>query len=577
MIPWPSSNDYTAAIQNPQVCFRDPDLKHAVVQKHPLTRMPKVWTGNFAQVYELTNGKVRWAVKCFIRSAIDLRQRYAAISAALAGTRLPYFIEFRLIDDEMLVNGNRLPVVKMQWVEAQELDKYVETNLYHCNALYDLISLLILMVRDLEQRGIAHGDLHLGNILVKGRGLKLVDYDGMFVPAFKGKRSPEIGLASYQHPRRDENFYDQSIDRFALLVMCTALGALAADPSLWYEFGTGDNMLFTRRDFESPKSSHLFDRLRNLQDGRVEYFLDLLTDSCAHAPSEVPLPKEPTRGPTGVTVPPWWVTAPAPTAPRPTVMPRPGLSENILSSLSAHLSFAGGVTVVSILVFLYSSGIVDAGAFAFLSVLTAVAYLLERGNRFGKMPVFARRRNLSERAAMLKPQMSAKSAHQAKLKNEYARVSQLEAQEKSTALKKLEEDELARLLGAIDISRLGEIPGIGDYIITNLRLAGVKNADDLRRKRAYGVTGIGHKRRAKIEAKLSDWKTQATRKLPGALPPSLDSQISTKYAQQRKMVQSQIAAVSRDLTNLQAEISRVEWDLRQLYVPSFSQFLRHHF
>jgi serine/threonine protein kinase len=486
-------------------------------------------------------------------------------------------VEFRLIDGEMLVNGNRFPVVKMQWIEGQSLDKYVETNLYDCNALHDLISRLIIMVRDLEQQGIAHGDLQHGNILVKGREPKLVDYDGMFVPVFKGKLAPELGLPSYQHPRRDESFYDQSIDRFPLLVMCTALCALATDPSLWYEFSTGDNILFTRRDFENPKSSQLFDRLRNLQDGRIEYFLGMLAESCARPPAEVPLPKGLTLGPKVAPVRPWWVTVPAPGAPSPTPVPPTIVSHSVWSLLSAHLSFAAGVTALTTLVFLYSSGIINSGASAFLFILTTAAYLLERWNRFGKLPVFARRRKLSERSTMLRSHVSAKSGSQAKLKNEHARLSQLEAQEKSTALKKLEDEELARFLSAIDISRLGEIPGIGDYIITNLRLAGIENADDLRIRGAYGVTGIGYKRRAKIEGKLSVWKAQASRKVPKNLPPFLDAQITSKYAQQRKTVQGQVAAVSRDVANLQAEISKLEWELRQLYVPSFGQFLRHHF
>ena len=50
---WPSSNDYTVAVQSPQICFRDSDLKNAWLERNKLTRMPKVWTGNVAQVYEL--------------------------------------------------------------------------------------------------------------------------------------------------------------------------------------------------------------------------------------------------------------------------------------------------------------------------------------------------------------------------------------------------------------------------------------------------------------------------------------------------------------------------------------------
>src|SRR6185436_8461828 len=88
---WPSSNDYTAVIQSPQICFRDHDLKTASVERNKLTRMPKVWTGNFAQVYELTTPTKRVAVKCFSRSEVDLTHRYSELAKAIAASKLPYF------------------------------------------------------------------------------------------------------------------------------------------------------------------------------------------------------------------------------------------------------------------------------------------------------------------------------------------------------------------------------------------------------------------------------------------------------------------------------------------------------
>src|SRR5437870_1580349 len=126
MNEWPAPNDYTVAIQNPRVCFRDIELKHSRPEMHSLTRMPKMWTGNFAQVYELRNSNKRWAAKCFTRSSSDVRRRYSVIAHAIASSKLPYFIDFHFVDDEMLVNGRRYPIVKMEWVEGQSLDKFIE-------------------------------------------------------------------------------------------------------------------------------------------------------------------------------------------------------------------------------------------------------------------------------------------------------------------------------------------------------------------------------------------------------------------------------------------------------------------
>src|SRR5438034_11486371 len=65
----------------------------------------------------------------------------------------------------------------------------------------------------------AHGDLQHGNILVRGGSIHLVDYDGMWVPALKGRHATETGHRAYQHPERSEQDYGQEIDRFSVLVI----------------------------------------------------------------------------------------------------------------------------------------------------------------------------------------------------------------------------------------------------------------------------------------------------------------------------------------------------------------------
>jgi hypothetical protein len=56
--------------------------------------------------------------------------------------------------------------------------------------------------------------------------LKLIDYDGMWVPALAGTRSGEVGHPSYQHPQRlREGPYNIDVDRFPLLLVATALRA----------------------------------------------------------------------------------------------------------------------------------------------------------------------------------------------------------------------------------------------------------------------------------------------------------------------------------------------------------------
>src|SRR5262245_60501707 len=149
---WPLPTAYTIAVQNPQLCFRDPELKAAAVERTAITRMPKVWTGNFAQVYELRTPSGRWAVKCFTRSIADIRARYSPIAAAIARSRLPYFVDFRFLDDEMLVDGTRWPVLKMRWTDGQPLDRFVAANLARPRALLATAARVFDLVRELERK-----------------------------------------------------------------------------------------------------------------------------------------------------------------------------------------------------------------------------------------------------------------------------------------------------------------------------------------------------------------------------------------------------------------------------------------
>src|SRR5206468_9630422 len=91
-------------------------------------------------------------------------------------------------------------------------------------------------------------------------GVKLVDYDGMCVPALELLKSIEVGHACYQHPLRlKEGGYGLQIDRFSHLVIYTALRALAVGgKALWQKFDNGDNLLFTQKDFAAPGQSPIF-------------------------------------------------------------------------------------------------------------------------------------------------------------------------------------------------------------------------------------------------------------------------------------------------------------------------------
>jgi hypothetical protein len=258
----PRLGQYQLALQHPATAFADPELRSATVETTPMG-LPRVISGGFALTYHLTNGRQQWAVRCFHREASEPGRRYQAIGRMIAGSGPGPFVPVDYLDRGIAVEGAWYPVTKMPWLRASPLNRYVETHLDR-RPLERLTRGFRALVERLEALGVAHGDLQHGNILVDAFGnLKLVDYDGMYVPALAGMEANESGHLNYQHPRRAGQF-DPLLDRFSAAVIVTALQALAADPALWHRHNNGENLLFRRADFDDPDHSPLFAELRSI-------------------------------------------------------------------------------------------------------------------------------------------------------------------------------------------------------------------------------------------------------------------------------------------------------------------------
>ena len=254
-MPWPTPQDYNEAVQNPPYAFSDPELQAGACETTALG-LPKPITGNFASVYRLQCGGRDWAVRCFWRDVSDMQVRYCEISAHLSAATLPYTVGFEYQPSGIRIKGTWYPILKMEWVEGLLLNDYIVTNLHDSRRLGALLDRWVRLVGDLERAGCAHGDLQHGNVLVVGGEFKLVDYDGMYVPALRGMGSHELGQQHYQHPRRGAADFGPHLDRFSAWVISLSLEALRADPSLWTALEAGDERLLLRRqDFEDPSSS----------------------------------------------------------------------------------------------------------------------------------------------------------------------------------------------------------------------------------------------------------------------------------------------------------------------------------
>ncbi len=193
---WPDLTEYHEAVQHPQKAFADSGLK-AVALELDRFGMPKPATGANAVVYKGTKPggffsfRKTWAIRCFLRPISDHAERYEAISRHLHKVSLRYDVDFRFLKQGIQIGSKWFPIVKMQWAEGDLLHSHIEKQLRFPWVLATLRAKWVNLVRDLEAARVAHGDLQQGNILVRGGSFQLVDYDGMWVPALKGRHATE--------------------------------------------------------------------------------------------------------------------------------------------------------------------------------------------------------------------------------------------------------------------------------------------------------------------------------------------------------------------------------------------------
>ncbi|AWM36559.1 translocation protein TolB [Gemmata obscuriglobus] len=312
---WPLSHEFNEAIQNPKVAFADPELRDG----EPVVGaagLPLPRSGNFADVYQVRGAGGRdWAVKCFTRPVAGLAERYARVSEALERANLPFNVGFKFLAEGIRVGGAWRPVVMMEWVEGLLLNQVAREAAGKPQTLGALGQMWAKLCRRLRKAGIAHADLQHGNVLmVPGNragayGLKLIDYDGVWVPALANVPSGESGHPSFQHPARAATrTYSPDVDRFPHLVVAAALRGLAVGgAALWERYDNGDNLLFTEDDYKNPAESKLMRELWGLHDPAVQALVGRLAIACGQpipqtpwldriAPEGEPVPlDEPTR------------------------------------------------------------------------------------------------------------------------------------------------------------------------------------------------------------------------------------------------------------------------------------------
>ena len=233
---------------------------------------PVMSSGNFAVVFKMrdsVSGKL-YALKCFTKEQGGRRESYRRIADELELVGGNYILPIRYLEKEIFVDSpqcecEEFPVVLMEWVEGETLDRYVARNIDDRYALEMLSYRFNRMAAWLLAQPFAHGDLKPDNILVREDGtLVLVDYDGMFVPSMEGEKARETGSPDYRHPLRTDSDFNEHIDDFAASVIALSLRAIALNPSLRASSSRKDTLLLSESDYRDPATSTLLAELQRL-------------------------------------------------------------------------------------------------------------------------------------------------------------------------------------------------------------------------------------------------------------------------------------------------------------------------
>jgi hypothetical protein len=248
-------------VQHPAQAFIDPDLKQGAVAENNLG-LPLVMSGGFALTYAVTTPCRKCAVRCFHREIPAIQQKYDAISKKLRSLANGCFVDFDFQQLGISVRQRTFPIVRMDWVEGDTLGIWLDKHFDNPRALQKARTDFAAIARLLGREGIAHGDIQNGNVMVTNGDIKLIDYDGMFVPGMHPGNGSETGHKHFQHPDRRVSSFGPDMDRFSFIALDLSLQAVIADKSLYPKFREGgETIIFKANDFADAQNSEMFRRL----------------------------------------------------------------------------------------------------------------------------------------------------------------------------------------------------------------------------------------------------------------------------------------------------------------------------
>ena len=218
-----------------------------------------------------------YALKCFTEEQEGRTEAYRLIEEELKFVDSPHITSVKYLEKELFVDSdsedNEHSVLLMDWIEGKTMEAYINAYFMDGHAMAMLYYQFCKMVDWLRSQSFAHGDIRLDNIIVRPNGtLTLVDYDDMFLPAMKGRKSPTISTKNLPHPLRTIDDFCETTDDFALVSIALSLKAISLDSSLLQNYGASDRLLFAPFEYFDLSMRNNFAPLQDLLNAVEDEF-----------------------------------------------------------------------------------------------------------------------------------------------------------------------------------------------------------------------------------------------------------------------------------------------------------------
>ncbi|MDR3246196.1 MAG: hypothetical protein LBT50_07165 [Prevotellaceae bacterium] len=273
--------DYNVNITIPE-CIKDPVLSGGKYFPLPSNNTKPInYVGGYCVVYpyESRNG-IKYAVRCWHAIVLDAQFKAEQIAKKLKEVKLPYFVEFEYVTNGIFATNKTLPIVRMAWVDAENIRNFVTKNITNKPILKRLLENFVDMVSDLHKHNISHGDLQHGNILIKPDGaIVLVDYDSMYIDELKNTKNEIAGLHGFQHPsRRTDTKPSPKADYFSELVIYITLMTVIEKPDIWFKYDCdkdSNDLIFKAEDFDDISKSTAYNEVCAISEDMTKLVVNL--------------------------------------------------------------------------------------------------------------------------------------------------------------------------------------------------------------------------------------------------------------------------------------------------------------